>query len=91
MDIQFCIEAVQEAMARWGTPANFNTDQGSQFTSEAFTSMLKRNGIRISMDGQGVCGTTSLWSATGAPSSTKKSISKPMTACAARTVGLPNT
>lgn len=53
MDVQFCIEAVQEAIARWGTPAIFNTDQGSQFTSDAFTGQLKRHGIRISMDGKG--------------------------------------
>ena len=53
MDVQFCVDAVQEAIARWGTPAIFNTDQGSQFTSEAFTAQLKRHGIRISMDGKG--------------------------------------
>ena len=45
--------AVQEAITRWGTPAIFNTDQGSQFTSNAFTAQLKRHGIRISMDGKG--------------------------------------
>ena len=53
MDVQFCVEAVQEAITRWGTPAIFNTDQGSQFTSDAFTAELKRHGIRISMDGKG--------------------------------------
>jgi putative transposase len=54
MDVEFCMEAVQEAMTRWGTPAAiFNTDQGSQFTSDAFTQQLKRHGIRISMDGKG--------------------------------------
>ena len=53
MDVQFCVDAVQEAIARWGTPAIFNTDQGSQFTSETFTVQLKRHGIRISMDGKG--------------------------------------
>lgn len=53
MDVQFCMDAVQEAIARWGTPAIFNTDQGSQFTSDAFTALLKRHGIRISMDGKG--------------------------------------
>lgn len=45
--------ALQEAIAHWGTPAIFNTDQGSQFTSDAFTGQLKRHGIRISMDGKG--------------------------------------
>ena len=53
MDVEFCMDAVQEAITRWGTPAIFNTDQGSQFTSEAFTAQLKRHGIRISMDGKG--------------------------------------
>ncbi len=49
----FCVEAVEEAIHRFGCPEIFNTDQGSQFTSEAFTSTLKNNGIRISMDGRG--------------------------------------
>ena len=53
MDVQFCVDAVQETIARWGTPAIFNTDQGSQFTSDAFTALLKRHGIRIFMDGKG--------------------------------------
>lgn len=52
MDVQFCVEAVQEAITRWGTPAIFNTDQGSQFTSDAFIELLQRHGIRISMDGK---------------------------------------
>jgi putative transposase len=49
----FCIEAVQEALHRYGTPDIFNTDQGSQFTSLEFTQLLKDNGIAISMDGRG--------------------------------------
>ncbi len=49
----FCIEALQEAIMRYGTPEIFNTDQGSQFTSSEFTGQLKTNGIRISMDGKG--------------------------------------
>jgi putative transposase len=49
----FCIEALQEAIARYGTPEIFNTDQGSQFTSIEFTGVLKAHGIRISMDGKG--------------------------------------
>ena len=53
METDFCIEAVEEAMARYGTPAIFNTDQGSQFTSQAFTGLLKNHSIRISMDGKG--------------------------------------
>ena len=53
MEADFCIEAVEEAMQRHGTPDIFNTDQGSQFTSEAFTGKLLNNNIRISMDGKG--------------------------------------
>ena len=53
MDVAFCIEAVEEAMARFGKPDIFNTDQGSQFTSREFTSLLIGAGIRISMDGKG--------------------------------------
>ena len=53
MDKAFCIEAVEEALARYGRPDIFNTDQGSQFTSAAFTGLLLGNGIKISMDGKG--------------------------------------
>ncbi len=53
METDFCLEAVDEALARHGAPAIFNTDQGSQFTSAEFTSMLARNAIAISMDGKG--------------------------------------
>ena len=53
MDTTFCIEAVEEAINRYGAPGIFNTDQGSQFTSEAFTSLLKTHQIQISMDGKG--------------------------------------
>jgi putative transposase len=49
----FCIEAVQEALASYGTPDIFNTDQGCQFTSQEFTGLLKDHGIQISMDGTG--------------------------------------
>jgi len=49
----FCIEVLEEAIARHGVPEIFNTDQGSQFTSDEFTSLLKENGIQISMDGKG--------------------------------------
>jgi putative transposase len=51
--VSFCIEAVEEALDRYGAPDIFNTDQGSQFTSMAFTSLLRANGIAISMDGRG--------------------------------------
>ena len=53
MDVGFCGEAVEEALERYGVPEIFNTDQGSQFTSEAFTGLLQANGIAISMDGRG--------------------------------------
>jgi putative transposase len=53
MDVQFCLDTVQEAIDHHGTPDIFNTDQGSQFTSLAFTQLLKDNGIQISMDGKG--------------------------------------
>jgi putative transposase len=53
MDSEFCIDALEDAFSRYGKPEIFNTDQGSQFTSEAFTGVLKREGIRISMDGKG--------------------------------------
>jgi putative transposase len=53
MDVHFCLEAVEEAIANYGTPEIMNTDQGSQFTSQAFTGLLKENDIRISMDGKG--------------------------------------
>ena len=49
----FCIEALEEALARFGAPEIFNTDQGSQFTSMAFTSVLLREKVAISMDGRG--------------------------------------
>lgn len=55
MDAEFCIQALEEALARYGTPEIFNTDQGSQFTSAEFTDVLKAQGIQISMDGRGRC------------------------------------
>ena len=55
MDAAFCITALQEAMARYGRPGIFNTDQGSQFTSFDFTAVLKDAGVAISMDGRGRC------------------------------------
>ncbi len=53
MDTDFCVEALEEALSRHGCPDIFNTDQGAQFTSEAFTGVLKEAGIDISMDGKG--------------------------------------
>jgi putative transposase len=53
MEAAFCVEALEEALAYYGTPEIFNTDQGSQFTGAAFTGVLIENGIGISMDGKG--------------------------------------
>jgi putative transposase len=53
MEAAFCVEALEEALAKYGKPEIFNTDQGSQFTSDAFTGMLIVNAIAISMDGKG--------------------------------------
>jgi len=53
MDDDFCVSAVNSAIRKHGTPKIFNTDQGSQYTGEAFTNVLKNNDIRISMDGKG--------------------------------------
>ena len=53
MDASFCVSALEEALARFGRPEIFNTDQGSQFTSTAFTKVLASAGVRISMDGRG--------------------------------------
>ena len=53
LEAAFCIEAVEEALAHYGRPEIFNTDQGSQFTSHDFTSVLSKNSIAISMDGKG--------------------------------------
>ena len=92
MEVQFCVDAVQEAINRWGTPAIFNTDQRAvnspampsqdclNATAYAFPWMAKALGV-----------TTSSWSACGAPSSTRKFTSKPMTACVPHAVGLRNT
>ena len=53
MDVEFCIEALEDALARFGRPDIFNSDQGSQFTSPRFTGVLQAAGVRISMDGRG--------------------------------------
>jgi len=53
LDADFCVETLNEALAKYGKPEIFNTDQGSQYTSKDFTKVLKKNGIKISMDGKG--------------------------------------
>jgi len=55
LDARFCVEALEEALARYGRPEIFNTDQGSQFTSFEFTGTLRDAGVMISMDGRGRC------------------------------------
>jgi putative transposase len=55
LDSSFCLEALEEALSRFGTPAIFNTDQGAQFTAQDFLKALRDRGIAISMDGKGRC------------------------------------
>ena len=55
MDSDFCVQALEEALDTYGKPEIFNSDQGSQFTSFAFTNVLQDNGVKISMDGKGRC------------------------------------
>ena len=55
LDSEVCIQALREALERYGKPEIFNTDQGAQFTSLAFTQVLKDHDIAISMDGRGRC------------------------------------
>jgi len=83
---EFCVEALEEALARHGRPEIFNTDQGSQFTSDDFTGTLKQHGVMISMDGKSLplrkqgaaTWTTSSSSGCGAASNTRKFTSMPM-------------
>jgi hypothetical protein len=72
MEAAFCVETLEEALARHGKPEIFNTDQGSQFTGMAFTSVLIKNGIAISMDGKARGATTSSLSGCGAASNTRR-------------------
>jgi putative transposase len=53
LDTTFCVEAVKEALLKFGYPCIFNTDQGSQFTDTTFTGLLLGRGIKVSMDGKG--------------------------------------
>ena len=53
LDTEFCLLALEEALEQFGVPEIFNTDQGSQFTAEAFTGCLQQAGVRVSMDGRG--------------------------------------
>src|SRR5712675_986649 len=84
MEAAFCIETLEDAMARHGKPEIFNTDQGSQFTGAAFTGVLASNGIAISMDGKGA------WRDNvfgyGAASNTRRSICEPTKPSARRDI-----
>ncbi len=73
----FCVDAVQEALTRYGPPEIFNTDQGCQFTSQEFTGLLHAHGIQVSMDGTGRWRTTSSWNGCGGASNMRRSISMP--------------
>ena len=77
LDTAFCLDCLEETLA-WGPPVIFNTDQGSPFTSAAFTGRLAQAGIQISMDGRGWA-TTSSWNGCGAQSKMRQSIPMPMT------------
>jgi putative transposase len=73
MHRSFCIAALREALACYGVPHIFNTDQGSQFTSDDFVGELRENHIMISMDGKGGLWTTCMSSGSGGVSNTKTS------------------
>jgi len=81
MEADFCIEAVEEALARYGKPDIFNTDQGSQFTSIDFTAVLKRLRLPSRWMARAHGATTSSWSGSGGRSNTKRSISTPTKQC----------
>lgn len=74
MDTSFCVSALEEALARFGRPEIFNTDQDSQFTSAVFTGTLAAAGVRISMDGRGRWMDNVPSSGCGARSNTRTSI-----------------
>ena len=74
MDASFCVDALEEALARFGKPEIFNSDQGSQFTSAAFTGALQKAGFKSRWTGAGAAWTTSSSSGCGARSSMRTSI-----------------
>ena len=91
MDVSFCLEALDEAIRMYGRPEIFNTDQGSQFTSEAFTGRLRKKASRSAWTGRGAGVTTCSLNASGARSNTKKSICTPTTRSAKPEAGLAGT
>ena len=82
MEAAFCIETLEDALARHGKPDIFNTDQGSQFTGSAFTGVLANNGIAIAWTAKGLGGTMSSSSGYGAASNMRRCIYGPTTASA---------
>jgi putative transposase len=64
LEADVCVEALNQAIARFGPPEFMNTDQGSQFTPSTWTGRLRRSGVRISMDGRAGSSTTSSWTDT---------------------------
>ena len=84
----FCVDALEEALARYGRPEIFNTDQGSQFTSDDFTGTLKRHGVMISMAARAAAWTTSSSSGCGAATNTRKCSSMPVRSIAEARLGL---
>lgn len=91
MDVQFCVDAAQEAISRWGTPAIFNTAQGSQSTSDAFIALLKSHEVRISMDGKGAWRDNVFFERLWRSIKYEEIYLKPMTACMPLAVELLNT
>ena len=87
-DSDFCVEALEDALTRYGPPEIFNTDQGAQFTSQAFTTVLKTHAVAISMDGKAVGSTMYSSSGSGAASNTRMCISMRTTHPAALRAGL---
>jgi putative transposase len=71
LDSRFCVDCLEQALQTHGVPDVFNTDQGSQFTSDDFIGALKARDIAISMDGRAEHRTLSLWDDSGAASNTK--------------------
>src|SRR5215216_4589429 len=82
MEAAFCVETLEDAMARHGKSDIFNTDQGSQFTGSAFTDVLASNGMRSAWSARAPGETTSSSSGCGAPSNTRRCICGPTTASA---------
>jgi putative transposase len=84
LDSSFCVEVLEDALKRFPKPDIFNTDQGSQFTAEAFTKVLRTAGVTISMDGRGRCIDNVFVERVGVRSSTRRSSCTPTTTSTGR-------